>query len=64
MRGDDLVEPFEDGLEPRRQVALAGLDAAAGDVAKARAVFFDDAESGDAQPRIDAEDDQSITAVE
>jgi hypothetical protein len=63
MGGDDLGQALQDRLQARGEVAGAGFHAAARDVAQARAARLDDAESGDLQPGIDAEDDQSITAV-
>jgi hypothetical protein len=61
--GDDLLQAFEDGFQPRGKIAGAGLDAAARHVKQAGVFGIDDAESGDLQPRIDAEDFQSTTAV-
>jgi hypothetical protein len=50
-------------LEPRGEIALAGFDATARDVAQAPGIFVDDAEARDLQARIDAQDLQSTTAV-
>jgi hypothetical protein len=63
MRGDDLVQALEDRLQAPREIALAGLDAAARDVVELVPGALDDAEAGDSQPRIDPEDSQVITAV-
>jgi hypothetical protein len=63
MRVDDLVQAFQDDLEPRRELARPGLHAAARDIAQLRSLVLDDAEAGDAQARIDAENLQSSTAV-
>jgi hypothetical protein len=63
MLGDHAVQPFEDHLEALRQLARAGFDAAARDVTQIVAARLDDAESGDAEAWIDAEDFQSSTAV-
>ena len=60
VRGDDFVQPFEDGLQALREVARAGLDAAAGDVAQLPAGAVDDAEAGCLQAGIDSEDSQLI----
>jgi hypothetical protein len=45
----------EDHLEPRRQIALAALDGAGGDVAQLAAVLLYDAKAGGAQAGVDAE---------
>src|SRR5687768_2883232 len=63
VRRDHFLEPVEDGLQPRRQIAAAGFDAAARDVEQARILGFDDAESRDLQSGIDTKDSQSTTAV-
>ena len=63
VRGDDLVQALEDRLQAPREIALAGLDAAARDVVELVPGALDDAETGDLQPRIDPEDSQVITAV-
>src|SRR6266581_7192024 len=55
--GDDLADAVEQGLEPFRQrMRRVGPDAAAGDVMKLAAGQVDDAETGHAQTRVDAED--------
>ena len=61
VRGDDLVQPFEDRLQALREIALAGLDAAARYVVKLAPGALDHAEAGDLQARIDPEDSQSTT---
>jgi len=63
VRGDHLVQPLEDGLQPHREIAGTGLDAAARHVHEPVVDRIDDAEPGHLQARIDAEDSQSITAV-
>jgi hypothetical protein len=63
VRRDDFLQPFEDALQPLCEFALPGFDAAARDVAELSSGGFDDAEAGDLQSRIDAENSQSITAV-
>jgi hypothetical protein len=60
---DDLAQPIEDRFQPRGRFTGARFDAAARDVEELGTVFLDDAEAGDAQPGIDAENSQSSTAV-
>jgi hypothetical protein len=60
---DHLAQTFEQYLQPGRQIALARFDATAGDVTKTPDILLDDAEARDLQPRIDAQDFQSTTAV-
>src|SRR5882672_1366412 len=63
MLGDHAVQPLEDHLQPHRELARAGLDAAAGDVTQVVAARFDHAEARYLQARVDAENLQSSTAV-
>jgi hypothetical protein len=64
MRGNHFAQTFEERLEARREVTAARLDAAARDVPQQRPLSgLDDAEAGDPQAGVDAEDPQSITAV-
>jgi len=60
---DHLAQSFEQDFEPRGELTVARLDATAGDVTQAPGIFLDDAEARDLQPRIDAQDLQSTTAV-
>ena len=56
VRGDHLADAGEQGGDALRQgLLVVRLDAAAGDVAQLVAMFFDDAEPGDAQARVDAQ---------
>jgi hypothetical protein len=58
-----ILQAFQDRLQPRGEIALAGADAAARQVPQPPAILLDHPESRDAQSGIDAEDLQSITAV-
>ena len=58
VRGDDLVQTFEDRFQPRGELAGAGLARSRSPRREAGIAGFDDAESGDLQPGIDAEDSQ------
>jgi hypothetical protein len=53
---DDVRDVAGDDAEPHRQAVTARANAAAGDIGQRVAVLDDEAETGDAQPRIDAED--------
>ena len=49
-------QAVEQGLEAAGQFAVTGLDAAAGDVTQLATELVHQAEAGDAQPRVEAED--------
>lgn len=54
---DQFAQAGIDGLQALRQRGFGvGLDAAAGDIGKVVAGLFDQAETGDAQTGVDAED--------
>ena len=63
VRCDDFGNSVQKAFESSRQIPRAGFDATAGDVAQAPGILLDDAEARDLQPRIDAQDFQSTTAV-
>ena len=63
VRGDDFVQPFEQRLQAPGEIAAARFDAAAGNIPQLAFAGFDDAEAGDLQAWVDAENPQSITAV-
>jgi hypothetical protein len=63
VRRDDFVQSFEERLEAPGEIPTARLDAAACNIPQLAFAGFDDAEAGDLQAGVDAENPQSITAV-